>query len=271
MIVDGRMIATDVLGRVATAISQLEAAPVLTIITCTPDLPTQKYLALKKRCAVEVGARVNVVELIDGCSTDDVVKTVQVAAEQADGVIVQLPLPESIDTDRVLAAIPTTCDVDAIHYDGESDVLPPVVGAVAEIANRHEVTFNDKNVTIVGAGRLVGAPSALWSIGQGSRVKIITRETPDAESVTALAAADIIISGAGVPGLLTADKVKAGVAIFDAGTSEDGGVLVGDADEGTATVASLFTPVPGGIGPITVACLLHNLASLATDAAKHRQ
>ena len=139
MIVDGRAIAKDVLETVATDVAQLEAAPRLSIVTCTPDLPTQKYLALKKRKAEEVGMRVNVIELLDACDTDGVIKTVQVATEQSDGIIVQLPLPTTIDTDKVLASIPTTHDVDAVHYDGESGILPPVVGAVAEIAARHDV------------------------------------------------------------------------------------------------------------------------------------
>lgn len=264
MIVDGKAIADDILADVAQSVADLKVAPLLTIITCTPDLPTQKYLALKKRRAVEVGVRVSVVELIEGCSTEDVVKTVGVAAQQADGVIVQLPLPEYVDTDKVLAALPTTCDVDAVHYDGESKVLPPVVGAVAEIAARHQIDFKNKNVAIVGAGRLVGAPAALWAFGQGAQITILTHSTTQEESTAALTAADIIISGAGVPGLITADKVKSGVAVFDAGTSEDGGALVGDADRTVADVSSVFTPVPGGIGPITVAYLLKNLVTLTS-------
>jgi len=262
MLVDGRTIAKDMLDQVATNVAQLEAAPRLSIVTCTPDLPTQKYLALKKRKAVEAGMRVNVIELLDSCDTDGVIKTVTVAADESDGVIVQLPLPDHIDTDKVLAHIPVSRDVDAVHYAGEGDMLPPVVGAIAEIVKRHNVTFANKQVVIIGAGRLVGAPALLWVCGQGSSVDVITQETETAEAAALLRQADIIISGAGVAGLVSAAGVADGVAIFDAGTSEDGGALVGDVDPQVVDKASLLTPVPGGIGPVTVACLLQNLAAL---------
>jgi len=262
MIVDGRAIAKDMLDQVASNMTLLEAAPRLSIVTCTPDLPTQKYLALKKRKATEAGMRVNVIELLDSCDTEDIIKTVQVAADESDGVIVQLPLPERVDTDKVLAHVPVSRDVDAIHYAGEGDMLPPVVGAIAQIAERHNVVFADKQVVIIGAGRLVGAPALLWVCDQGANVDVITQETETVEAAALLKQADIIISGAGVSGLVTVEGVKDGVVIFDAGTSEDGGALVGDAEPEVAEKAALVTPVPGGIGPITVACLLQNLAAL---------
>lgn len=263
MIVDGRAIAKDVLDEVATAAADFSAAPRLTIVTCAPNFETGKYLALKKKKAATVGISINVIELMQDCTTEETIKTINVATEQSDGIVVQLPLPPHIDTDKVLAAVPTTHDVDAIHYDGESDVLPPVVGAIAAIANRHDVSFSDMRVAIIGAGRLVGAPAILWAAEQGVQsVSIVTSDTPSDESEAAIAGADIIISGAGVPGLITPEKIKEGVVIFDAGTSEDGGTLAGDAGPACAEKASLFTPVPGGIGPITIACLLKNLITL---------
>jgi methylenetetrahydrofolate dehydrogenase (NADP+) / methenyltetrahydrofolate cyclohydrolase len=115
---------------------------------------------------------------------------------------------------------------------------------------------------IVGRGRLVGMPAEIWCQKQGARVTVVTRETKDAGEL--IAQAQILILGAGQPGLITKDMVRPNVILFDAGTSEDGGVLKGDADPGCAAVASLFTPVPGGIGPITIAVLLRNLLSLAS-------
>ena len=267
MIVDGRKIAEDILTEVANsataAITVPDAtSPRLTIITASPNFETQKYLALKKKKAAAVGVHTNVIELLPDCTTDEVKKTVAVAAEKSDGIVVQLPLPEQIDTNAVLAVIPTTHDVDAIHYDGEGTVLPPVIGAIAEIASRHDVSFAGKQVVIIGAGRLVGAPALLWTHEQGAQVTMITKETAAVESATAIAAADIIISGAGHPKLLQPEHIKDGVIIFDAGTSEDGGALAGDADPACADKAALFTPVPGGIGPITIAVLLRNLIAL---------
>jgi len=262
MIVDGKKIAAAILQAVANEVSTLERAPRLSIITCTPNFETQKYLTLKKRTARDIGIHTNVIELLSDCTTDDVIETIKVAAGQSDGMIVQLPLPAQLDTDKILAAVPMSHDVDAIHYAGEGDVLPPVVGAIAAIADLHEVDFVGKKLTIIGAGRLVGAPALLWTYDKPVTVTLVTHETLLADKEAAIRGADIIISGAGQPRLLTPENIKPGVVLFDAGTTEDGGALVGDADPACAEHASLFTPVPGGIGPITIAYLLKNLVSL---------
>jgi len=262
MLVDGRAIAGEILKDVRNDVRALSVPPRITIITCTPDLPTQKYLALKKRQANEVGMSVNVIELLPDSQTTDIVDTITVATQQSDGIIVQLPLPTGIDTDAVLAAIPLSHDIDAIHYDETDTVLPPVVGAVAAIADHYQVTWEGQVVTVIGAGRLVGAPAALWAAAQGATVTTITRETDSATATEALQSANIIISGAGVPGLITSDRIRDDVAVFDAGTSEAGGTLVGDVDPACQAKASLLTPVPGGIGPVTVACFLCNVIRL---------
>jgi len=138
--------------------------------------------------------------------------------------------------------------------------LPPVVGAIKELSKRQHVVFAGAKVVVVGEGRLVGKPAALWAKKQGAQVKVIHRNTERPEEI--LKTADIIISGAGDPGIIKPEMIKEGVVIFDAGTSEEGGVLKGDANPACADKATLFTPVPGGIGPITVAVLLRNLVNL---------
>jgi methylenetetrahydrofolate dehydrogenase (NADP+)/methenyltetrahydrofolate cyclohydrolase len=175
---------------------------------------------------------------------------------------VQLPFPSHIDIGKVLEAIPTSQDVDGVHYEGGSTlVLPPVVGAISEIARLHDVLFATQKVVVVGKGKLVGAPAYVWCQTQGANVEVVDRETKEANRV--IASAHILILGAGQPGLVTKEMIKEGCIIFDAGTSEDGGVLKGDAHPDCATKAALFTPVPGGIGPITIAILLRNLIILA--------
>ena len=229
ILVDGKALAANLLAEVKASVSTLTAAPHLVVITCAPNFETQKYLALKKA--------------------------------KADGIIVQLPLPAHIDTAAVLAAVPASHDVDAFKYQtGETTVLPPVVGAIDEIAKQHQVQFENKQVVIFGAGRLVGAPAARYATLRGAKVTVLTEDSTD--SVEAVLAADIIILGVGKPNLLTLDMVKEGVVVFDAGASEDGGLLVGDADPTVASKASLFTPVPGGIGPMTIALLFRNLLEL---------
>ncbi len=156
----------------------------------------------------------------------------------------------------MLKAVPPSHDIDVLN-PLTTTVLSPVVGAIKEILKLHEVPVFEKHVVVVGSGKLVGRPVAAWFMEQGSSVSIVTRDTSDIVFYTKNA--DIIVLGAGSPRMLTPDMIKEGVVILDAGTSEDGGVLAGDADPACAEKASLFTPVPGGVGPITVAVLLRNV------------
>jgi len=258
MIVDGKHIANDIYRQIANEVTHLKHAPHMTVFTCAPNFETQKYLGLKKRKALEVGIGVNIIELPDTLTTAEVVQSVQHACMQTDAIIVQLPLPEHIDTKEVLAAIPSAYDVDGMHYDGTPKTyMSPVVSAIEEIAQRHDVLFASQKVVVVGEGALVGKPAAVWSRKQGGQVVVLTRES---QNITQeISAADILILGAGVPGLVQPEMLKEGVIIFDAGTSEDGGELKGDAHPDCSKKASLLTPVPGGIGPITIAMLLRNV------------
>ena len=262
MIVDGKEIAKNIYEEIKRELSANSQVPHLTVFTCAPTGETQQYLRLKMRKAREVGISVSVIEFDQSVTTAEVVVSIVKTAETTEGIVVQLPFPSHIDTDEILRAIPGGLDVDVANLEsGSYKVLPPVVGAIKEIAARHEVDFKDKKVAVVGQGRLVGKPAALWATAQSSMVTVVDKKTPDADLI--LKEADIIISGAGVPGLITPEKIKEGAIIFDAGTSEDGGVLRGDADPLCAPKCALFTPVPGGIGPITVAVLLRNLILLA--------
>jgi len=260
-LVAGKKIAQDILVAMGSSVKDLKPPLRLAIITCNPNFETKKYLALKKDKANNLGIDLEVVELLAAATTDDVLKAIEVVALSHLGIIVQLPLPKSIDITKVIAAIPATHDVDAFGYEsGTVDILPPVVGAIAEIAKYYQLDWEGKQVVVFGSGRLVGSPAAFYARQQGSIVTVITEATPDPAAV---ANADIIILGVGKPGLLRPDAVKDGVVVFDAGTSEDSGLLTGDADPEVALKASLFTPVPGGIGPITIALLFRNLLELS--------
>jgi methylenetetrahydrofolate dehydrogenase (NADP+)/methenyltetrahydrofolate cyclohydrolase len=260
MIVDGKGIADRVYARTKERVTQLGRAPVLAIITCDPNFETRKYLSLKERKATSCGIKTTIVELPPTSDTQSFIAAVTDAAHSADGVIVQLPLPASVDTDAVIQAIPLHKDVDALNI-GTTGMLSPVVGAIKEILEDSAVDPKDALVTIIGSGRLVGLPAYRWFQGRGAHVSIVTKDTLDISHHTR--AADVVFCGAGVSGLLKPDMVREGVVILDAGTSEDGGVLRGDADPACAEKASVFTPVPGGIGPITIAILLSNVVDCA--------
>lgn len=262
MLVDGKLIAAEIFRETSNMVTHLSHAPHAMVVTCAPNFETKKYLELKLRRAKQVGISLSVVEFANTATTEELVTSITRFTMQTDAVVVQLPLPSHIDTDAVLAAVPPSYDADGMHYDGTfGQAYSPVVGAIAEIARRHSIEFRGKQAAVVGHGRLVGKPAAAFLEQQGALVTVLTEESTDSRTV--IAKADILVLGAGVPKLIRPDMLKSGVVIFDAGTSEDGGVLVGDADPACSEIAALMTPVPGGIGPVTVAVLLRNIAQLA--------
>ncbi len=261
MIVDGKKIAAEIYLAVAKEVGKMDVKPVLAAITCAPNFETRRYLELKKRKAAEVGISLRVVELPENATTEEVLACVRVIASEADGVVVQLPFPPHVDREKILAAVPVGKDPDGFAYtENPSACLPPVVGAIKEIAEHYEFSFAGKQVVVLGQGRLVGSPAVRFLQSVGASVSISTEH--DSTQAEQLRSADVIISGIGEPHFITADKIKPGAVVFDAGTSEDGGLMVGDVHPDVAEGASLFTPVPGGIGPITIALLLRNLVSL---------
>lgn len=267
MIVDGKKIAAEIYDSVAQEVAGMERAPILAAITCAPNFETQKYLELKKRKAAEVGITLRVIELPDTASTQEVVDCVRAVASEVDGVVVQLPFPPHIDREVMLKAVPIDKDPDGFAYaENPAACLPPVVGAIKEIAEYYNISFIEKQVLVLGTGRLVGSPAVRFLQRAGAEVTISTEH--NSEQAQQLLEADIIISGIGEPHFITIDKIKHGAVVFDAGTSEDGGLMVGDVHPDVVHVASLFTPVPGGIGPITIALLLRNLVSLVRELSK---
>lgn len=266
MIVDGREMAAELQKMLKNEISHVGGQPHLTVVSCAPDFATQKYLTLKKKTAEAVGIAVNIIELPDSSTTEDVVTVVARVAIQTDGLIVQLPLPTHIDRDTVIDSIPVAVDVDGMKFaQTEDGFLPPVVAAIQEIAQQNGIVFHGQKVVVVGDGLLVGRPAAVWARRQGAEVLTITRETLNPKETTKTA--DILISGVGQPGLLDLEDIKPGAVLFDAGTAEDNGELKGDINPRCAEKASLYTPVPGGIGPLTVVMLLRNVLASYQQSA----
>lgn len=260
MLVDGKAIASDILNSVALDVAKLGNVPRLAAITCAPNFETQKYLQMKRLKATSVGVVLKVIELPVEATTKEVIDCVKQVAKESDGIVIQLPFPKQINLDEILSEIPSSKDPDGFCY-GVNDLacMPPVVGAIDEISLREKLIWKDKQVIILGMGRLVGAPAAQYARRSGAIVNVLTKETYNEKL---LLNADIIVSGIGQPHFIKSSMIKRGVVIFDAGTSEEGGVLVGDVDPQVADKAALITPVPGGIGPITIACLLRNLVQL---------
>lgn len=268
MIIDGKKLARVILDGVAAESAELLTPPHLTVFTCVPNFETRKFLALKQKQASLCGVTLVLKECNPDVTPAQLAAAIDVALPDTDGIIIQLPFPTHLDTSDLVALIPTSHDVDAFSYDGgQTKLLPPVVGAIDVISQQHNVAWIGKNVVVVGNGRLVGSPATMYAQSQGAEVTVVVKDTLDQDTI--ITEADILILGAGVPGLITENMVKAGVVIFDAGTSEEGGMLVGDADSTVAGKASLLTPVPGGIGPLTIAILLRNVLYLAIEHRKN--
>jgi methylenetetrahydrofolate dehydrogenase (NADP+)/methenyltetrahydrofolate cyclohydrolase len=264
MIIDGRAIAKDVVARVKEHTKQLSFVPKLGVVTCAPGVETKQYLELKTTKAKAVGIELVVLELPSEATTTDCIEATKRLAHDCHGILVQLPLPSHIDRDAVLSAVPNDKDADGFSYLSHNQtVLPPVVGAIEKILHQYNLTFTDKHVVVVGDGRLVGQPAYRYATERATKVTLLKEDSTDYNQI--LRDADVLISGVGQPHFITKDMVKEGVMVFDAGASEDGGVVVGDVHPEVANKASLFTPVPGGVGPITVAVLLSNVLTLCTN------
>jgi methylenetetrahydrofolate dehydrogenase (NADP+)/methenyltetrahydrofolate cyclohydrolase len=276
MQIDGRAIAAHIRNEVADRIQASGHTYTLSIIAVAPTGATRSYMAIKQRTAAVVGMSLYEQTLPADIGEEEVVAAVQAAANSSDGVVVQLPLPEHMDMHRVLDAIPHTHDVDVLSSAareqsaaGTYPILPPVVAAMAEVLARYHIPLAGKKVVVVGSGYLVGAPAATWFSSQGSSVTVIDRDVQEHADVTKRA--DILISGVGKADLITPDMVGEGVIVLDGGASDvaGSGTPAGDVDPAVAEHSALFTPVPGGIGPIAVACLFRNLVMLSGSGNEH--
>lgn len=251
MIVDGKQIAEDIL-RGLEAERGTFGVLTLAVISDGADAATESFIKIKSRIAerLDVEVRRFTPDQFD-------------EALQCDGIIVQLPIPNA---DVLVAKIPVGKDVDSIA--GATTVRPPVAEAIAEVLMRTNIVAAGKKAVVVGAGKLVGLPAAELLRDLQARVSVITK---DEGSLSDLKDADIVVLGAGEPGLVKPEMLKEGVVLIDAGTSEASGRIAGDADPACATVASVFTPVPGGIGPIAVAMIFKNLFTLANKKKEPEQ
>lgn len=242
MIIDGKKIAEEVL-RTLEAECKRYKGVTLGIVMEGGNAATNSFVKIKSRIAQRLGIEVR---RFSPAQWDE--------ALRCDGVVIQLPIANG---DELIKKLPPEKDVDALGPSPK--VRPPVAEAISEILVRHNVAAAGKRAAVVGSGRLVGAPAAELLRDTGAKVSVVTTTHGTLEE---LLDAEIVVLGAGEPGLVTPEMLMPGAIIIDAGTSEQGGKLAGDADPRCAEVASLFTPVPGGVGPIAVAMLFKNLLTL---------
>lgn len=266
MLVDGNKIAKALEEKLVTELLFSTPKKVCFVIF-GGNTATEQFVKMKSRVAERVGIAVDIKKYPDVKKTEEAVKLVKdLGGKDYDGIVVQLPLTPGLDTQTVLDAIPPLQDIDVLgtvakesYAKGRIDRTPPVAKAVLEILEEHNVSFKNKKVVVAGLGRLVGEPVHLMLKRMKVPHDVIDIKTNEKEKLSLFKNADIIISGIGVPHSIKPEMIKKGVVLIDAGTSEQAGKLVGDIDPKCEKVASLITPVPGGVGPITIVSVLRNL------------
>lgn len=263
MIVDGLALAQKIKQDLKIKVQSMNQILTMAIVLVGENRASLSYIEKKRAMASEIGIKTQLVKLPADITQNDLLSVIDSLNQDQEigGIIVQLPLPENIDSRLILNRVSQIKDIDALSEDAL--VLSPVVVAVEAILNEYQVDLTDKKIAILGKGKLVGQPIALWLESLGFDYAIYDRKTKENELLSVLNQTDVLFLGIGKPHFIKPEMVKSGVVIIDAGTSEESGKLAGDADPLCAEVASVFTPVPGGVGPLTVVSLFSNLVTLA--------
>lgn len=263
MLADGKLIAENIKQEIKEKVKK-EDKKSLAIFYVGKNKVIDSYVNLKKKFGEDVGILVKVFNVDENITEEDLVKFITKELPNFSSAIVQLPLPKHINKKNILDLIPVEKDVDVLaeksfnlFSQGKNNKIPPVVSAILEIAKYYKIDFFNKNNLIVGQGLLVGRPMSHWFDLNNIKYQIIDLETKNGKDLISLA--DVIISGAGEPEFISADMIKKGVILFDAGTSTHSGKISGDFKKDCYLKSSFATPVPGGVGPVTVACLFKNI------------
>lgn len=280
-ILDGKKISNQIKEEIAAEVAEMKArgekVPHLAAVIVGNDGASLTYVGNKVRSCERVGFESTMVRLPNTTSEQELLKKIhELNADDAiDGFIVQLPLPPQIDTQRVLMAVDPAKDVDGFHPTNfgkmaldMSTFIPATPFGILELLERYKVETQGKHTVVIGRSHIVGRPMSILMGRKGfpgnSTVTLTHSRTKNISQITTQA--DIIISALGVPGFLKAEMVKDDVVIIDVGitrvpdeTRERGYYITGDVDfENVSKKASYITPVPGGVGPMTIAMLLKN-------------
>lgn len=253
--------------RLAEAFGAEPETPILELVVVGDDPVTQRFVRAKCEFAERVGVDVRVHAFSIEATTQDLVDAVRGLNHTVPfGVVVQLPLPAHVSTHVVLNTVPARADVDVLSRTAWEEfcsevslVVPPVAAAAWYALATHRQPTSTDAIAVVGQGELVGKPICTLLENHKLAYRVVDKDTPQDERVEILGQADIIVTGVGIPGLIKPEDIKPGVTLVDAGTSESAGVLAGDIDPLCYEKAEWYTPVPGGIGPLTVAMIFVNL------------
>lgn len=276
VLLDGKILSAKIKEEVKVEVTQIvkekNITPGLAVILVGNDAASATYVASKAKACKDAGIYSVVHEMPESITQEELLETINMMNNnpKLDGILVQLPLPKHIDTTTVLEAINPLKDVDGFHpynvgrmVSNLDSFLPATPFGVMRMFEEHNIEVSGKDVVVIGSSDIVGKPMASLLINKKATVTVCNSRTKDLKAHTSKA--DIVIIAVGVPFLLKADMVKDGAVVIDVGINRlDTGKLVGDADfEGLKNKCSFLTPVPGGVGPMTIAMLLKNTIKAA--------
>ena len=280
-IIDGKAIAAVIQDEVraeAASLRERGVAPCLAVVLVGEDPASQIYVRGKLRVAAEVGIESRDHVLPESTSQGDLLALIDRlnGDPQVHGILVQLPLPPQIDASAAILAVDPAKDVDGLHplnvgalVSGNPGFAPCTPCGVLELLHRSETDLDGAEAVVVGRSNLVGKPTALLLLREHATVTLCHSHTRDLPGVCRRA--DVLIVAAGRAKMVTADYVKPGATVIDVGTSRVDGKLSGDVDfEAVKEVARALTPVPGGVGPMTIIMLMRNTIQAARQQARIR-
>ena len=270
MIIDGKKVAADLRGELKKKVVELKssynAIPGLTVILVGEDLPSKIYVKNKEKSAIEVGINSEVIRYQDNVEEKVVLNKIKELNEndKVSGILVQLPLPKHIDKRKVIETINPNKDVDGLHpmnvgnlSSGYDSMVPCTPLGCYLLIKDVEKDLNGKHAVVIGRSNLNGKPMTQLLLKENCTVTITHSKTKDLKAECKRA--DIIVAAVGRPKLVKADWVKKDAIVIDVGINKTDTGLVGDVDfDEVSKVAKAVTPVPGGVGPMTIACLLSN-------------
>jgi methylenetetrahydrofolate dehydrogenase (NADP+)/methenyltetrahydrofolate cyclohydrolase len=272
-LIKGKPIAERIRAQVAEDVAAIGHIGLVTVLV-GDDPASDVYIRLKHKAAVAAGIDATDLRLPEETSEEELLAKVEEldADPDVDAILVQLPLPTQIDEAKVIRALAPAKDVDGFHpinagqlYLGEPTLVPATPRGVMAMLGEHQIELSGARAVVIGRSAIVGKPMAHLLLQQNATVTICHSRTKDLAQHTL--AADVLVAAVGVAGMVTPDMVKPGGVVIDVGINRTDDGIVGDVDRGAAEVAGFLTPVPGGVGPMTIACLLEN----AVRCARYRR
>jgi len=279
-ILDGKATAAAIKRELSERVAKLKeqgVVPGLATVLVGDDPGSRWYVNGKHKDCAEVGIesiRVDLPEDVEQRRVEAAIADLN-ANRHCTGYIVQLPLPKHMEENEVLGQIDPTKDADGLHPTnlgwlvlGKPAPLPCTPHGIVELLRRHDVEIAGADVCVIGRGVTVGRPLGLLLTRRSENATVTLCHTGTRDLAAHTKSADIVVSAAGVPGMLTADMVKPGAAVLDVGVSRVDGKLAGDVAQDVYDVAGWVSPNPGGVGPMTRAMLLSNIVEAAENAAR---